>query len=62
MFSLGSKSFTGIVDKSPVTSPDNLSLNRELASQLQDCVYALETKQPDSVVGMCRRRCESELL
>ncbi|EIW55516.1 uncharacterized protein TRAVEDRAFT_73389 [Trametes versicolor FP-101664 SS1] len=45
------KSIQGIVDKSPVTSPDTLSLNRELASQLQDCVYALETKQPDSVVA-----------
>ncbi|KAI0777231.1 exocyst complex component Sec5-domain-containing protein [Trametes elegans] len=40
-----------LVDKAPVSGPDAGSLNRELASQLQVCVQALETKQPDSVIA-----------
>ncbi|KAI0634867.1 exocyst complex component Sec5-domain-containing protein [Trametes polyzona] len=41
----------GLIDKAPVSGPDNASLNRELASQLQLCVHALETKQPDVAIA-----------
>ncbi|KAI9065588.1 hypothetical protein FKP32DRAFT_1610523 [Trametes sanguinea] len=40
-----------LVEKAPVSAPDNASLNHELASQLQVCVQALETKQPEAVIA-----------
>ncbi|KAI0674523.1 exocyst complex component Sec5-domain-containing protein [Trametes maxima] len=46
-----SNTIQGLIDKAPVSGPDNASLNRELASQLQVCVQALETKQPDTVIA-----------
>lgn len=42
---------TVLYDKAPVEPPDHASLNRELASQLQTCVQAIEAKQPDVVIG-----------
>ena len=38
-------------DKTPVEGPDQNSLNRELASQLQTCVQAIEAKQQDVAIG-----------
>ncbi|OSD08742.1 hypothetical protein PYCCODRAFT_1448893 [Trametes coccinea BRFM310] len=40
-----------LVEKAPVSGPDNASLNHELASQLQVCVQALESKQPEPVIA-----------
>ncbi|EJF63847.1 hypothetical protein DICSQDRAFT_153669 [Dichomitus squalens LYAD-421 SS1] len=41
----------GLNDKAPVEGPSQSSLNRELASQLQACVQAIEAKQPDVVIA-----------
>ncbi|KAI0336755.1 hypothetical protein GY45DRAFT_1315389 [Cubamyces sp. BRFM 1775] len=41
----------GLIDKTPVSGPDNASLNHELASQLQVCVQALESKQADTLIA-----------
>ncbi|KAI0646515.1 exocyst complex component Sec5-domain-containing protein [Trametes meyenii] len=41
----------GLIDKAPISGPDNASLNRELASQLQVCVQALEAKQSETVIA-----------
>ncbi|KAJ8462960.1 hypothetical protein ONZ51_g10565 [Trametes cubensis] len=41
----------GLIDKTPISGPDNASLNHELASQLQICVQALESKQADTVIA-----------
>ncbi|KAH9897042.1 exocyst complex component Sec5-domain-containing protein [Cubamyces lactineus] len=41
----------GLIDKTPISGPDNGSLNHELASQLQICVQALESKQADAVIA-----------
>ncbi|KAM5533570.1 hypothetical protein V8D89_012786 [Ganoderma adspersum] len=40
-----------LYDKAPVVPPNHASLNRELASQLQTCVQAIEAKQPDVVIA-----------
>ncbi|KAI0371254.1 hypothetical protein BV20DRAFT_1120669 [Pilatotrama ljubarskyi] len=45
------KTIQALVDKATLTSPDNGPLNRELASQLQACVQALEMKQPEVVIA-----------
>ncbi|KAI0360481.1 hypothetical protein OH77DRAFT_1445304 [Trametes cingulata] len=45
------KTIQGLIDKAPVSGPDNASLNRELASQLQVCVQALEIKQPEVIIA-----------
>ncbi|PIL27676.1 hypothetical protein GSI_10828 [Ganoderma sinense ZZ0214-1] len=41
-----------LYDKAPVEPPGRTSLNRELASQLQTCVQAIEAKQPDMVIAV----------
>ena len=39
-------------EKDTLDGPDTGALNRELASQLQACVQAVEAKQSDSVIGV----------
>ncbi|CDO75740.1 hypothetical protein BN946_scf184921.g16 [Trametes cinnabarina] len=40
-----------LVERKPESYLDNATLNHELASQLQVCVHALETKQPETIIA-----------
>ena len=46
------KLFAALNEKDTLDGPDTGALNRELASQLQACVQAIEAKQSDSVIGV----------
>ena len=50
-FCFSNDGLAALYDKAPVEPPDHASVNRELASQLQTCVQAIEAKQPDLVIG-----------
>ncbi|KAH9849599.1 exocyst complex component Sec5-domain-containing protein [Lenzites betulinus] len=45
------KTIQGLNDKAPTYSSDHMALNRELASQLQACVHAVESKQSDAAIA-----------
>ena len=58
------KLLAALNEKDTLDGPDTGALNRELASQLQACVQAVEAKQSDSVIGVypyCVSVCSTEI-